>query len=1003
MVFARLATRALSRRAVATKSTKSFADLPASFVLSDGCPAPPLPDWHSSHAAAPATSVSNSTESTTVPRQKRVPKATLNRGVSQPRPNTDAPSESTSASSRKRTKGRKHKLSDDDVGMPASDDPPRTGLAREILDNLNRFPHCLLLTRVGQFYESYFDQAIEIARLLNIKLTTRKWSGQRVFMCGFPLMHLDKYLKVLVQHNKRFVALCEEFPRYSELGVKEFERRVVRVVTPGTLIDEPFLNPYENNYILAVSATDDISPQSPIGLAWMDVSTGEFFSEVSTCGNFLDELARINPKEVVLEDKIRSISGHPILLALDEESICVSYTNPSPAGIVATEMSLSTSEASSINLLNTFLRANLIEYMPSTLSPKRKTNQNRMQIDSHTIKALEIRESISEGGTKGSLLSSIKRTTTTSGTRLLARLLCSPSTSLNEINARQSLVSLLFTRPHFRADLISSLEDAEDIGRISQKFLLGRGDVNDLLALSRTIYVWSNIKRRIKEEKRLEMAERPEFNWDEWKSIDTLMSRMSELHSLSNKIIDAIEEGDASFEGTRSVIESGESSGILTEIEPVMNGAPRVYNGKWTIRQSFSENIATLHTRLKELLEQREDLEAHFRSTYNAPSLSLRVSPAQGLHVHLTKAKRDRAKLDDSPDFVGIAESATTKSYFNKEWSQLGAQIAATTIALADAEKEAFEILRAEVNLHTTTMRRNADILDELDVALGFANLAVEMNFVRPTLTTDTSYKVTEGRHPTVELGLLTSGRVFMPNSIDMTPQSRLHLITGPNMAGKSTFLRQAALISILAQIGSFVPADSALIGIVDKLFSRIGARDDLFHDRSTFMVEMLETAEILRRATPRSFVIMDEVGRGTTVRDGLAIAFATVHHLSLHNKCRALFATHFHELADMLGYPDHQTQGPHGHVRFFCTDVHEVDDTHFAYSYRLRPGVNRDSHGLKVAQLAGMPKTAMEVAIAALTWLNSNKEHTTMLPQSDAFKSMIAKLDSKPDVVVRG
>ncbi|KAK2461757.1 hypothetical protein APHAL10511_006220 [Amanita phalloides] len=975
MVLVRQAARALSRIAAAKTTKKAFAELPTAFLLHDGSSAPSLldgqlPEYHSAKAQ---------TDIKTTPCKKRGrnPKAASLLGV---HPDGLPGSHSTNRAKE-------------------SDDLPRTGLAQEILDNLNQFPHCLLLTRVGQFYESYFDQAAEIARLLNIKLTTRKWSGQRVFMCGFPLMQLDKYLKILVQHNKRFVSLCEEFPRYSENGVKEFERRVVRIVTPGTLIDEPFLNPYENNYLLSVSATDDVSPHSPIGLAWMDVSTGEFFSERSTCDQFSDELARIKPKEVVLDDKLRSVLKHPIVLALNEVDACVSYIQSSPAThTVAEEASLSTCEIISIELLHAYLRANLLDYMPPTSSPEREIGHNRMQIDSHTVRALEIRESMSEGGTKGSLLSSIKRTTTSSGTRLLTRWLCSPSTSLSEIYARQSLVALFYARPHFRADLKRALKDVEDVGRISQKFLLGRGDFNDLLALSKTIHVWSNIRLRIEEEKRLEMAECHDFKGDDWNNIFTLVSRMAALDDLSNKIVNAIDDVGASPEGPRPVIEF---PSVTTD--PAMSeSASQFCSGKWLIRQSFSEKIRSLHTRLKELIDQRGRLERDLQCVYNAPSLSLRASPAHGVHIHLAKAKRDRVKLDDASDFVSIAESATTKCYFNKEWSQLGGQIAATNMALIDAEKEAFELLRTEVNLQATALRRNASILDELDVVLGFADLAIEMNLVKPVLTTDTSFKVIDGRHPMVELGLLTSGRVFMPNSVDMMSESRLHIITGPNMAGKSTFLRQVALIAIMAQIGSFVPANSAVIGIVDKLFSRIGARDDLFRDRSTFMVEMLETADILRRATPRSLVIMDEVGRGTTVRDGLAIAFATVHHLSLHNKCRVLFATHFHELADMLNYPDHQTEGPHGHVRFFCTDVHETDDDCFAYSYRLRPGVNRDSHGLKVAQLAGMPLTAVQVAKKALVWLNNNKEHTKTLPQTDTFRSMRAVIDSQPNIVAR-
>ena len=261
-----------------------------------------------------------------------------------------------------------------------------------------------------------------------------------------------------------------------------------------------------------------------------------------------------------------------------------------------------------------------------------------------------------------------------------------------------------------------------------------------------------------------------------------------------------------------------------------------------------------------------------------------------------------------------------------QKWSRLGARIMEASQSLMQAERQAFESLRQAVVNEEAALRRNARIVDELDVTLSFANLAHEMNWIQPTVTDDLSFHVVNGRHPTVELGLLTAGRMFTPNTVTFSPESRLHVITGPNMAGKSTLLRQTALITVLAQVGSFVPAESATIGIVDKLYSRVGAKDDLFRDRSTFMVEMLETAEILRRATPNSLVIMDEVGRGTTMKDGLAIAFATVHHLYAHNRCRALFATHFHELTDMLGYsPEHRGEGFFENIGFFCTDVDEL------------------------------------------------------------------------------
>lgn len=340
---------------------------------------------------------------------------------------------------------------------------PRNILSREILENLRRFPHCLLLTRVGSFYEvllngspnqsmltftpqSYFDQATEIAKLLNIKLTSRKWDGHQVAMCGFPLMHLDKYLKVLVQQEKRFVAMCEEFPRYSSNKsqglMKEFDRRVARVITPGTFIDETFLNPYENNYLLAISPPRDGNVES-FGLAWIDVSTGEFFSKATTVRSLRDEITRIAPREIVLNVQPQSKLSDEWSAALKEDNTVISYLQDSihltpqvqrseiaiPDEIVPFVLESSPSlyspqESAAIDILTTYLRQNLLEHMPALMSPNKEDAGQRMQIDSHTIKALEIRERILEGSSRGSLLSAVKRTVTTGGTRLLARWLC---------------------------------------------------------------------------------------------------------------------------------------------------------------------------------------------------------------------------------------------------------------------------------------------------------------------------------------------------------------------------------------------------------------------------------------------------------------------------------------------------------------------------------------------------------------------------------------------------
>ncbi|KAL0575036.1 hypothetical protein V5O48_006937 [Marasmius crinis-equi] len=1033
-----------TRRVKGVKTKKAYEELPRYRLNSDGTIAAPLEKWwggehgsegppHNTSYSGAARSRANDKPDVVKTRQGAPESDTVDIGngeiqapveetlnVTKPKrrrkSKTEVETEPTcgeEAPAKKR--GRKPKAKKEMAEEPAviEDEFEEQGngrqqgtLAKEILENHAKFPHCILFTRVGQFYESYFDQAVEVASLLNIKLARRRWAGKTVAMCGFPLPHLDKYLKILVQQNKRFVAMCEEFPRFLGTGKREFERRVVRVVTPGTLIDESFLNHYENNFLLAISApppSGTSAEAQSAGIAWIDVSTGEFYSKVAPIENLRDELARIGPREVLLEGRYQKDANSAILSAVAEIDTITSYVDltgrtppklgtlqPTPTAVtdeLVAEYSntseipdvYTAEEGGAITLLTAYLQANLLEHMPPLLQPSREHMEGRMQIDSHTIQALEIRETMRDGSSKGSLMSVIKRTITSSGTRLLSRWLCSPSTSIKEINARQSLVAFFCDRPHFRSDLRVLLSRAEDAGRIVQKFLLGRGDPSDLLSLSAGIKTWGSIVERVRLERRMEAREQANFNRSqEWSSLDSLLSRMADLEQLASRIGSAILQS----EGQPVVRTTGEpEDGFPSDLEsPVLSFNRhdwRYGRSRFgiNINPQFSEDLQNAHTRLQTLLDKKDRLEEQLQLNYDAPSLTLRSSPAQGMHIHLAKSKRDQAKLNADPAFVSISETGTTKAYFNQEWSQLGSEIFNVALALSATEKEAFETLRQEITSHAPSLRRNARILDELDVTLAFATLATEMNFVRPNLLDDTTYHVVNGRHPTVEMGLLTSGKVFTPNTVHLEPSSHLHVITGPNMAGKSTFLRQTALVAILAQTGSFVPADHATLGIVDKLFSRVGAKDDLFHDRSTFMVEMLETAEILRRATPKSLVIMDEVGRGTTVNDGLAIAFASVHHMVAVNQCRTLFATHFHELSDMLGCTTtHRGQGQFANVSFYCTDVDELEEGFFTYSYRLRPGVNRDSHGLKVAQLAGMPEAAISVARNVLNALREQK-----------------------------
>jgi DNA mismatch repair ATPase MutS len=370
----------------------------------------------------------------------------------------------------------------------------------------------------------------------------------------------------------------------------------------------------------------------------------------------------------------------------------------------------------------------------------------------------------------------------------------------------------------------------------------------------------------------------------------------------------------------------------------------------WIMKPAANRTLQKLHRELDALKSEKSELEGALKAQLGAASLSLRWTPGLG-HICHVKGK--------DTDIVGslrsVSSSRSTKSFYESKWTALGQRIDQAKVRIQAEEQQVFLRLRKEIVRNLAALRQNAAVLDELDVASSLATLAEEQNLVRPILNNSTAHKIINGRHPTVQGGLRQQGRNFVANNCFVGDQEDIWLITGPNMGGKSTFLRQNALVTILAQMGSYVPADYAEIGIVDRVFSRVGSADSLYHDQSTFMVEMLETASILRNATSRSFVIMDEIGRGTTPTDGVAVAYAALHHLYHTNRCRTLFATHFHSLADL------SRDMPR--VGYYCTDVVDDGKGGFSFVHKLKQGINRESHALKVAQLAGMPESALAVA----------------------------------------
>ncbi|KAK3300937.1 muts domain V-domain-containing protein [Chaetomium fimeti] len=954
---------------------------------------------------------------------------------------------------------------------PEEDEPAYPTVVLQARRHMQKFGNCVLLTRVGGFYELYFDQADEYGPLLNIKVAQKKTSVGPVSMAGFPFFQLERFLKILVQDFNRYVAVAEEFPNDPSEKVKSgglmHTRRVTRIITPGTLIDENFMDPYANNYVMAIhlpepAVSDDVSCQEDqhatetsdsandaptgLGLAWLDLSTGSFFTQPTTLAELGSVLSRISPREVVLDQALEVDQSHALLSVLQEERYLVTY---SPHGalrqlsdwepMLESEIPAQTvdkftdSEVQAGSILLQYVKGRLQGLSMKLQPPLRHESAHLMNIDKNSMRSLEIKQTLRDGAFRGSLLHAIRRTVTKSG---------APSTSLEVINFRQNLVSRFIQDEDLRDAVIVLLRRSHDSQRLVQKFALNRGDPDDLLRLANTIKATDDIVNLLKSS----VPPQPD-NGPEAKCLSTMVDRISldQPLKLAQRIRDAIDEDGLVHQHQIADSEADEMIALAQEIVKTegtdedgtllpkgatakmttttttttakkrSSASIRDHYGEdsevWTMKPGASALLTRLHSQLAALRQEKEALTETLRARLGAGSLTLRWTPMLGhiCHVKGKDARSPPSAADDAggglaPPIRTLSSSRTTRSFHQPEWTSLGEALDRLRHQIRGEEGRVFGALRARVVTNLVKLRRNALVLDELDIATSFARLATEQGLTRPALSNTQQTVIVGGRHPTVEGGLAEQGRTFQRNDLFLGSapgtrtaaaaaqgHGRIWLITGPNMAGKSTFLRQNALITILAQIGCYVPADYASLGIVDAIFSRVGSADNLFQDQSTFMVEMLETAAILRQATPRSFVIMDEVGRGTTPEDGTAVAFAALHHLVTVNKCRALFATHFHGIADLVAKEGLRVEdgGPSGTIDTYCTDVEEDEQGGFVYVHKLRKGVNRQSHALKVARLAGLPEQAIQVAQQVLrdsgVEMSPGMVHSTKIPSPAA------------------
>lgn len=908
--------------------------------------------------------------------------------------------------------------------LPADDEPQYPTLLQEVKNNMAKFENCVLLTKVGNFYELYFEQADQYGPLMNLKVSSRRTRLGPVSMAGFPIFQLDRFLKILVQDLNKYVAICEEFliPVSSKIksGGLLYDRHVTRVVTPGTLIDEKFLDPYEYNFLLSVhpespsqqdqndkEGADGQTPaEQRLGLAWLDLSTGDFFTQSTDRSSLSSAITRISPREIVLplsvaeetESEIKQVVGHDHRLLTYHNSQTEFSTMSEWASMLETPMTGTAEE--NFSLVEKLAGHRLLDYVKDRLQglqlrlqpPRQRELREILVIDRNSLRGLELLETSRDGLGKGSLFNAVRKTVTKSGSRLLRDRLTSPSASLAEINDRLDLVSTFMQSDELTDALIFRLGRTYDVQRLVQKFALNKGDADDMLSLGRAIAETAaahDILKSAIAPENVGTADLSAANAEESHPLKVLLSRfnLEGPAGLEERISHSIDEEGLQRQHRLEEEEAATVAALAQEV--VMTSAPEELGSlpkairsrnkpgeeidgetkleePWMMRRDATQTLLRLHETLKSLEAEKVELTQKLREELSAPTLQLKSTPGMGHICHVRSAAGfDQSKFD-SLHAKMVSSTKTTRSFYITHWTKLGRNIDQAVLHIRGEEKRIFAELRELVIKNLIILRRNAAVMDELDVSTSFALLAKEQSWTRPILNMGTEHKILGGRHPTVKLGLEEQGRSFVSNDLVLNHDERIWLVTGPNMGGKSTFLRQNALLTILAQSGSYVPATYAEIGIVDQVFSRIGAADDLFRDQSTFMVEMLETASILKHATPRSFVIMDEVGRGTTPEDGTAVGYASLHHLYHINKCRTLFATHFHALADMTS--DWAKLG------CYCTDVLEDVNGSFTFVHRLKKGVNRHSHALKVAKLAGLPPAALKIAESVLCQLLEEK-----------------------------
>lgn len=808
----------------------------------------------------------------------------------------------------------------------ADQDPDVTPMMAQYLSIKRDHPDCLLFYRMGDFYEMFFNDAVEAAAALDIALTKRgRHDGQEIPMCGVPVVSHEGYLSRLIRKGFR-VAVCEQIENPNEAkkrGAKSVvARAVIRVVTPGTITEDTLLDARSHNYLAALTEA-----QGALGLAWLDLSTGDFAAQPIQAKSLGAALARLSPGELILPERLLTPDSLGELLT-DWKQVAT----PLPGARFDSDNGRRRLESlygvQALDGFGAFSRAELaaagalVDYVALTQKGRqpqwtpltRIADGALMEIDAATRRNLELVETLT-GEKRGSLLAAIDLTVSGAGARLLADRLAAPVTDIAAIDRRLDAIDYFLTSPALREDLRGLLKRCPDIARALQRISLGRGGPRDMAALRDGLAEIPALQQRLRDHPGPAL-------------ITDVAERLGDHRLLVDQLTAALGDELPLLARDGGFIRAGCHAGL-----DEMRG--------W--RDEGRQKIAAL--------------QAEYAQLSGIGSLKIRHNNVLGYYVEVPPKQ---AAMMGEP-FIHRQTIASGVRYSTIELAAIEDRIRNAADKALALELELFAELVAKIGDRANLIATAAAALAELDVATSLALLAETRNYCRPRLTSHSGFDIKGGRHPVVEAAMPGA---FVANDCNLDEPQRLWLITGPNMAGKSTFLRQNALIAILAQIGSHVPADQAEIGIIDRLFSRVGAADDLARGRSTFMVEMVETAAILNQAGPRALVILDEIGRGTATYDGLSIAWAVVEHLHEKNRCRALFATHYHELTALTA------KLPALSCR--CMRVKEWQNE-VVFLHEVAKGAADRSYGIHVARLAGLPQAVLQRAETVLRTLEKS------------------------------